>query len=62
MRKKRNICKKMSLARKKGTKQKDVRAWDKEKSGKRMQKVEITGWLTLNYESLTNILAAMTTK
>ena len=46
----------MSLAQKKGTKKKGVSARDKAKGGKRMQKAEMTGWPTLNYEYLANIL------
>ena len=36
--------------------------WDKEKGDKRMQKVGMIGWPTLNYESLTNILEAVIAK
>ena len=57
------ICaKRMSLARKRRAKKKSISTRDKAKSGKRMQKVGMTSWPTLNYESLTNILAAVTTK
>ena len=62
LRRRRNIHKKTSLAWKNGTNQKAVSAWDKEKSGKRMKKVEMTGWPTLNYESMAKILAVVTTK